>query len=340
MALSEGTAAHPHSGLHGLVLGKFLPYHAGHAHLIRTARAQVDTLTVLVCSIAREPIAGGHRYQWVRTAHPDCRVVHVSDEVPQAPEDDARFWPIWSDLIRRYAGAVDVVFTSESYGEELGVRIGARAVCVDKARRTVPISGTAIRADPMGNWQYIPEVVRPYFVRRVAIVGAESVGKTTLAQQLAERFHTAWVPEFGRDYCEERHASTLVLPDFEAIAWGQVTWEDAAAAVANRVLICDTELHTTCTWSDLISGSRPAWLTAAARARRYDLILLLDDDVPWIDDGTRVLERRRREHTHRLRAELESAGRGLLCLSGSYEQRLAEATEAVEALLRSPAGFG
>lgn len=321
---------------HGLILGKFLPYHAGHAHLIRTARAQVDALTVLVCSIAREPIPGGHRYQWVRASHPDCRVIHVREEVPQAPEDDPRFWSIWIDLIRRYAGDVDVVFTSEAYGDELAAQLGARHVCVDAARRTVPVSGTTIRADPMAHWEYIPEVVRPYFVRRVAIVGAESVGKTTLARQLAERFQTVWVQEYGRAYCEGRDASTLELADFEAIVWGQATWEDAAAATANRVLICDTELHTTCTWSDVIARARPPWLTDVARARRYDLVLLLDDDVPWIDDGTRVLARRRVEHTARIRAELEAAGRAFVVVAGSYEQRLALAARAVDDLLATP----
>jgi HTH-type transcriptional repressor of NAD biosynthesis genes len=317
----------------GLVLGKFLPYHAGHSHLIRTARAQVDALTVLVCSIAREPIPGGLRYQWVRASHPDCRVVHVSEEVPQAPEDDPTFWPIWTDLIRRNAGEVDVVFTSEAYGDELAAQLGARHVCVDAARSTVPVSGTAIRSDPMGRWDYIPEVVRPHFVRRVAIVGGESVGKTTLARCVAGRFNTVWVPEYGRAYCDGRDASTLGLWDFEAIAWGQATWEDSAAATANRVLICDTELHTTCTWSDLIAGERPAWIAAAARARRYDLVLLLDGDVPWIDDGTRVLRPRRAEHTARLRAELEAAGRDFLLVSGNYQQRLTVTTAAVEALI-------
>src|SRR5918999_1016583 len=203
------------SDSHGLVLGKFLPYHAGHAHLIRTARPQVDALTVLVCSLAREPIPGGHRYQWVRASHPDCRVVHVSEEVPQAPEDDPRFWDIWTDLIRRHAGEVDVVFTSESYGDELAARLRARHVCVDATRGAVAVSGTAVRADPMAHWHYIPEVVRPYFVRRVAIVGAESVGKTTLARQLAERFDTVWVPEYGRAYCEGKNAAALALSDFE-----------------------------------------------------------------------------------------------------------------------------
>jgi HTH-type transcriptional regulator, transcriptional repressor of NAD biosynthesis genes len=324
---------------HGLVLGKFLPYHAGHAHLIRTGRAQVEALTVLVCSIAREPIPGGHRYQWVRASHPDCRVVHVSEDVPQAPEDDPRFWPLWTDLIRRYAGDVDVVFTSESYGDELAARLDARHVCVDATRRTIPISGTAIRADPMAHWEYIPEAVRPYFVRRVAIVGAESVGKTTLARQLAERFQTVWVQEYGRAYCEGLDASALELPDFEAIVWGQATWEDAAATNANRVLICDTELHTTCTWSDVIAGSRPAWLTDVARARRYDLVLLLDDDVRWIDDGTRVLARRRAEHTARIRSELEDGGRPFVTVGGTFERRLAAAIRAVEDLLKAHQGL-
>lgn len=318
---------------HGLVLGKFLPYHEGHAHLIRTARAQVDRLTVLVCSIAREPIPGGLRYQWVRVSHPDCRVVHVSEEVPQAPEDDPDFWTIWTDLIERHAGSVDVVFSSEDYGDELAARISAMHVSVDRPRATVPTSGSAIRHDPIANWQFIPPVVRPYFVRRVAIVGTESTGKTTLAQRLAEHFDTAWVPEYGRAYCEHVDANRLEPADFEAIAWGQATLEEEAAATAERVLICDTELHTTCTWSDLIVGSRPQWLTDAARNRSYHLILFLDTDVPWVNDGTRVLGSRRDEHTALLREELRRADREFVTIRGSHEERFVTACCAIERLL-------
>lgn len=318
----------------GLVLGKFLPYHAGHAHLIQTARAAVDSLTVLVCSIAVEPIPGGLRYQWVRNSHPDCRVVHVSEEVPQAPEDDAAFWPIWTDLITRYAGRVDVVFTSEAYGDELAARLGARHVPVDPSRTLVPTSGSLIRVDPMAQWPFIPNVVRPWFVRRVAIVGAESTGKTTLAQRLAAHFQTVWVPEYGRAYCLDRDALTLGLHDFEAIVWGQATWEDEAAAHANKVLICDTELLTTCTWSDIVVGARPPWITTVARARRYDLVILLDDDVPWVDDGTRVLATRRAEHTARLRDELDAADQGYTLIGGSFDDRFASARDAVAALIR------
>jgi HTH-type transcriptional repressor of NAD biosynthesis genes len=318
----------------GLVLGKFLPYHSGHAHLIRTARAAVDELVVLVCSIKREPIPGAVRFAWVRDAHPDCRVVHVAEEVPQAPEDDPDFWPIWTDLIARHAGRVDRVFTSEAYGDELARRLGAQHICVDPDRRSVPVSATDVRCAPLRHWEYIPAPVRPYYARRVALLGTESTGKTTIAERLAERFDTVWVREYGREYCETRPALSLTLVDFEAIAWAQATLEDEAALDANRILICDTELHTTATWSDLVVGTRPAWLTDAARARRYDLVLLFDHDLPWIDDGTRVLSNRRPEHTQRLREELEAAGRPYTFLSGSYASREREAVRLISALLQ------
>jgi nicotinamide riboside kinase len=175
----------------------------------------------------------------------------------------------------------------------------------------------------MGQWSYIPVATRPYFVRRVAILGTESSGKTTLAQQLAKHFETTWVPEYGRTFCETRDPLRLTATDFEAIAWGQATWEDEAAPRANRVLISDTDLHTTCTWSDLIVGSRSAWLSTVARNRKYDLMLLLDGDVPWIDDGTRVLGMRRAEHSALLRAELEGAGRDFTVVRGTFDERFA-----------------
>lgn len=321
--------------MRGLVLGKFLPYHEGHAHLIRTARASVDELTVLVCSIAREPIAGGLRFQWVRTSHPDCRVVHVSEELPQDPSEHADFWTIWTDVVARYAGRVDVVFTSEDYGDELARRLGARHVCVDRGRHAVPVSGTAIRNAPLRHWEYVPRAVRPHLALRVAIVGTESTGKTTLAERLAKRFGTVWVPEYGREYCQDRDARQLAEADFEAIAWGQAMAEDEYATRCNGMLICDTELHTTCTWSQLIVGRCPAWIRAAATARRYDQFILLGQDSPWVNDGTRVLELRRAEHTRLLESELRAAGRTWTTLHGTFADREAAAIRLVEALAES-----
>jgi HTH-type transcriptional repressor of NAD biosynthesis genes len=320
----------------GLVLGKFLPYHAGHAHLIRTARAQVDVLTVLVCSIAREPIPGAIRFAWVAESHPDCRVVHVAEEVAQTPEEDPEFWPIWMDLVRRHAGAIDVVFSSEEYGDELARRLGARHVCVDRGRNAYPVSGTAIRADPLGHWDYIPPVVRPSYVHRVAILGTESTGKTTLAQQLAEAFGTTWVPEYGREYCEGRDALALTSDDLDAIGRGQILAEESAARSANRVLICDTDVRTTATWSDIILGTRSAWLSRAAAADEYSHALLLDADVPWVQDSMRVLRDERTRHTELLERELQATHQSFTRIQGPFEQRFQQAATVIESVLRMP----
>ena len=320
----------------GLVLGKFLPYHAGHAHLIRTARGQVDELVVLVCAIAREPIPGHVRFEWVTESHPDCRVLLVSEEVPQAPDEHPEFWPIWSDLVQRYAGSVDVVFTSETYGDELARRLSAQHVCVDLARQTVPVSATAIRGDPLAHWEWIPAVVRPSYVHRVAILGAESTGKTTLAMELATRFETAWVPEYGRAYCDNRDARELVLEDFDAIARGQVEAEETAARLANRVLICDTDIRTTATWSEIITGTRSRWLNQIAAEREYSHVILLRDDVPWINDGTRVLRDERARHTKLLEYELLATRQAYTPIGGTFEERFQGAVDVVATVLRSP----
>jgi len=320
----------------GLVLGKFLPYHAGHAHLIREARSQVDVLTVLVCSNAREPIPGETRFAWVAESHPECRVVHVAEDVPQTPEEHPEFWPIWTDIVRRHAGAIDVVFTSEGYGDELARQLGARHVCVDPARTAYPVSSTAIRRDPLAHWDYIPPVVRPSYVHRVALLGTESTGKTTLAQQLAAAYCTTWVPEFGRAYCEDRDARNLTPDDFDAIGRGQIVAEESAAQSANRILICDTDVRTTATWSDIILGTRSAWLSRAAAKDEYSHVLLLDADVPWVSDGMRVLRDVRSEHTALLEHELLTTRQPFTRIRGPFEQRFRQAATVVDTVLRMP----
>src|SRR5262249_17232108 len=150
----------------GLILGKFLPPHAGPVHLVRTALAQVDGLSVLVCSLAREPIPGALRHAWMRELFPSAEVIHVDEELPQEPAEDPRFWERWTAAIRRVVPrGPDLVFTSEDYGDELARRLGARHVCVDRARAEFPVSGTDVRRDPLAAWRFLPPPVRAHFVK-------------------------------------------------------------------------------------------------------------------------------------------------------------------------------
>jgi len=322
---------------HGLILGKFLPPHAGHQYLVEFAQNFADRLTVLVCSLEREPIPGALRYAWMRELFPRARVIHITDDLPQEPSEHPHFWDLWRSTVLRAAGEpIDYVFASEDYGFRLAEEVGARFIPVDMAREMVPVSGTAIRADPLANWQYIPDCVRPYFVKRVCLFGPESTGKSTLARDLAAQFETVHVAEFARGLLEPKQG-VCNPADIPVIARGQIAAEDALARRANKLLFCDTDVLTTTIWSDVLFGDCPAWIRELAAQRRYDLHLLLDIDVPWVDDQQRYLSDRRQEFFERSRQTLEAHHCNYRIIRGDWQQRLISATQAVaELLLRAP----
>ena len=316
-----------------MILGKFLPPHLGHVYCAEFARRFVERLTILVCTLDREPIPGRLRFEWTRELFPDCDVRHVTDDVPQAPADHPDFWSIWRDLIRReMAAGPDFVFASEPYGFPLAEVLGATFIPVDVGRELVPVSGTAIRTDPLQHWRFLPACVRPYFVKRVCVFGPESTGKTTLARDLARHFGTVWVSEFARGLLDHK-AGRCDPADIPVIARGQVAAEDAIARQADRVLFCDTDPLTTTIWSDVLFGDCPAWVRAEADRRTYDLYLLTDVDVPWVDDAQRYLPDRRREFFDRCEAELRKRGRRYVTVRGTWDERRTTAVAAVESLL-------
>jgi HTH-type transcriptional regulator, transcriptional repressor of NAD biosynthesis genes len=317
----------------GMILGKFMPVHKGHQFLIDFALQQVERLTVIVGSLAEEPIPGQLRYEWLKELYPTVNVQHCTDENPQYPHEHPDFWNIWVASIRRLMPqGPDVVFTSEEYGDELASRLGAIHIPCDLPRSSVPVSATGIRENPFENWQFIPEPVRPYFVRRVVIYGPESTGKTTLAEKLANHFKTVWVPEFARRYLDNKGA-WVELSDIDKIAAGQLASEDVLALQANRLLICDTELITTCVYSRHYFGECPLAVEQMADQRQYDLYLLLDIDVPFVADWQRPDGESREHFFATFRSELERRGRPYVVISGSYDERFGRAVKAIDELL-------
>ncbi|OQA08088.1 MAG: Trifunctional NAD biosynthesis/regulator protein NadR [bacterium ADurb.Bin374] len=318
----------------GLIIGKFLPPHLGHQYLVDFARRCVEKLTVLVCTLEREPIPGRKRFEWMREMFPDVEVLHNPDENPQEPHEHPDFWNIWRDSIRRFCPEPDVLFASEAYGWKLAETLGARFWPVNIARGLVPVSGTKVREDPMAHWEFIPPVVRPWFVRRVCIVGPESAGKSTLGKRLAEHFGTSFVHEYARDLLETK-PETCDAGDFEMIAHGQIASEDALARQANRLLVCDTDTLTTVLWAEILLGSCPAWIRKLADTRCHDLYLLLDCDVPWVGDWARYqpVLAERQVFFGRMKSELEARGRRYVIIRGGWEDRFAAAVAAVETML-------
>ncbi len=321
---------------YGLVIGKFRPPHKGHGVLIRAALAQSERVMLIVCADASDPIPAELRATWLRELFPsiDVRVYDTTGTDP----DDSRYWA--AQTIAWLGHASDVVFTSEGYGDAYARYLGAAHVCVDRARTEVPISASRILANPLAYLDYLEPCVRAYFVLRVALVGAESTGETTLARRLAEHYRTRWVPEYGRTYTDGMHAANSPVDkphdaggrtadahargavarstaDFLYIADAQQRIEEMLARHANRILICDTDAFTTSLWHERYVGVPSAAVRARADGRRYALTLLAADDIPWHDDGTRDRADERPWFQRRFVEELRASGRPFTEVSGS-----------------------
>ncbi|MBC8012410.1 MAG: ATP-binding protein, partial [Burkholderiales bacterium] len=127
----------------------------------------------------------------------------------------------------------------------------------------------------------------------MVLFGAESTGKSTLAERLAARFAAPWSAEYVREYWDA-HGGVITAADLDAIARGQIAGEDAAReralASGARVVFHDTDLLTCTIWDDLLfPGACPEWVRgeAATRARATDLFLFCDTDLPWSPDPQR-----------------------------------------------------
>jgi HTH-type transcriptional repressor of NAD biosynthesis genes len=322
----------------GVVIGKFLPPHRGHSFLISAALSQVGKLTIIVCERPSEIefLTGELRASWLRELFPRAEVLVIEDLYD---ENDSALWA------RKTVGwlgvAPDVVFTSEYYGVLYTKYLGCEHVMVDLPRAAIPISATRLRENIFHNWEFLEAPVRAHFAKRVVVLGTESSGTTTLAEDLARFFNTPCVLEYGREYCQEKLArgefdeTNWQSEEFLHIAKEQARREDESARAANRVLVCDTDAFATRLWHERYCGFFYSPLEEFVASRRApDLYLLTDIDVPFAQDGVRDGEHLRPAMHEKFIAELQKQQARWQLISGAHDERLKKAAKLVEELLR------
>lgn len=316
----------------GLVVGKFSPLHRGHMLLIDAALAACREVIVISYSVPQlDGCAAAVRRHWLATLYPQVRVLVVDGEgVPSnaAPDHVHRLF-VGQLCLDRLNARPDAVFTSENYGDGfaavLSELFGApvRHVNVDQARLRMPVSGTVIRADPHAHRAWLHPAVYASFVERIAILGGESSGKTTLAAGLALRLGSCWAPEFGREHWVAR-AGALRFDDLLHIAQVQVAREDALAGHAQRWLVCDTTPLATLFYSlDLFGRAEPELVQLAQR--RYDSVLLCAPEFDFVQDGTRRDAAFRQRQHDWYRRVLDEGGIAYTVIAGTPPERVQRA---------------
>jgi HTH-type transcriptional regulator, transcriptional repressor of NAD biosynthesis genes len=180
---------------------------------------------------------------------------------------------------------------------------------------------------------------QPINLVKVVLFGPESSGKTTLSQQLARYYNTVWVPEFARDYLQEKwnnERKTCEMSDFIPIAIGQMELENKLATKADKVLICDTDLLETKVYSEeFYDGFVDDKLEEAALKNSYDLYLLTYIDTPWEKDDLRDRPEQRLEMFTAFENALIQHKRPYILLKGDKKTRLFTATEAINKIISS-----
>ena len=173
---------------------------------------------------------------------------------------------------------------------------------------------------------------------KIAMFGPESTGKTTLAKQLAAHFETAYVPEFAREYLQDKfnkNKKTCEPEDLMTIAIGQVKLENYGQNTANKFLFCDTNLLVTKVYSEIYFNFCDPILDKAAKKHKYDLFFLTDSDMPWQKDELRDSESKRNQTFETFEKSLIDNNKPYVKLSGDQDFRLQKAIKIINDLVKS-----
>ena len=198
-----------------------------------------------------------------------------------------------------------------------------------------------INNTPMMNKYEIRQKLKqkPTDVIKVVMFGPESTGKTTLSQQLARHYNSVWVPEYAREYLQNKwnnERKTCEQKDLIPIAIGQMELENHLADKATDVLFCDTDLLETKVYSEeYYGGYVDPLLDEAARNNEYDLYFLTYIDIPWEADDLRDRPLQREEMFQAFKSALEKHQKKYVLLKGNKKERLQKAIYYVDELLKN-----
>jgi HTH-type transcriptional repressor of NAD biosynthesis genes len=298
-----------------------MPIHKGHIALIDFALNYCDKLIVWVCCSENEPIPGSVRLNWVKSIFEDQSSVepvcfeYSENDLPNTSVSSREVSKKWAEAIAKYLPKIDVIFTSELYGEYVAGFLGIEHIFFDCSKQKVPVSASEIRENPSKYWEFLPMVVRPYFVKKICIIGTESTGKTSMANDLANWLGTIAVTEAARGIVDITEQCTF--NDLFTIAKVHATAILNAVKEANKFLIVDTDINITKSYARFLFDRELTVDDWIEEANKCDLYLFLENDAPFVQDGTRLPKQERDALNEFHKAEFRNKGINYCCITGT-----------------------
>lgn len=320
------------------VFGKFLPFHKGHEAMIKFALTKCDFLTVLVCCSSKENIPDIVRKSWIQKTFEKEKQIEVrtfnylESELPNTSESSAYVSKIWANIFKKQFPDYSALITSEPYGSFVASFMNIQHIAFDISKKLFPVSATAVRNDLFANWEFLPDSVKPDLVIKVVIVGTESTGKTTMAKKLSAHFNCSLVLETARKIIA--NSNHFSFEDLQLVAAEHAQNINKAILGSQPLVIIDTDIHTTKSYSLFTFKKELQVSVDIYKYNKANLYFYLNNDVEYLQDGTRLTEMKRNLLDISHRQVLADHNINILEITGNWEERFNKAVGQIDTLIK------
>lgn len=328
----------------GMYGGAFCPLHLGHLECMIRGAALCETLYIVISYRNHSSdIDVKVKIRWVYqlTKHlGNVKILTLEDQFTDKAAYTEEYWQQDCDYIKQQIGEkIEVVFCGSDYDEK-----SFWNQCYPDSEFVVfprnQYNSTAIRQDIYGHWDWMPQIVRSHFVKKVLLIGGESVGKSTLTINLAHYYNTNYLEEVGRELSELSGTDVYMLSeDFTRILLEHKAKEMRLLSESNKVFFEDTDCLITRFFMGFLEDenieNNANLAEAIARLNSYDLILFLEPDVTWVQDGDRseVMAADRIHYSNQIQEFYRKYGFSFQTIRGNYVDRFEQAVKLVDELL-------